>query len=87
MSDLLSATLDHLRALVAFDTRNPPRAMDAGGIFAYLRKQLPDFKIGVTDHGAGAISLHAVRGKPRFLFNAHLDTVPDSPPVCLARYR
>ena len=43
MSDLLAATLDHLRALVAFDTRNPPRVIDTGGIFDYLRRNLPGF--------------------------------------------
>ncbi|HMM65438.1 MAG TPA: acetylornithine deacetylase [Dokdonella sp.] len=79
MNDLLTSTLDHLEALVAFDTRNPPRAIDSGGIFAYLRANLPGFEVTVSDHGAGAVSLHAVRGRPKFLFNVHLDTVPDSP--------
>jgi len=79
MSALLDATLEHLRALVAFDTRNPPRAIGTGGIFDYLRAQLPDFEVTVTDYGAGAVTLHAVRGRPRLLFNVHLDTVPDSP--------
>ena len=78
-STLLDATLTHLRALVGFDTRNPPRAIGTGGIFDYLRAQLPDFALTLTDHGAGAVSLHAVRGAPRILFNVHLDTVPDSP--------
>ena len=79
MSELLTATLDHLRALVAFDTRNPPRHIDSGGIFAYLQGNLPGFAVDVVDHGAGAVSLHATRGKPKILFNVHLDTVPDSP--------
>jgi acetylornithine deacetylase len=79
MSALLEATLAHLRALVGFDTRNPPRAIDTGGIFDYLRAQLPGFDVTVTDHGAGAVSLHAVRGAPKYLFNVHLDTVPSSP--------
>ena len=79
MSALLDATLTHLRALVAFDTRNPPRAIDTGGIFDYLKAQLPGFEHTLTDHGAGAVSLLAVRGTPRLLFNVHLDTVPDSP--------
>ena len=78
-SVLLDATLEHLRALVAFDTRNPPRAIDMGGIFDYLRAQLPGFAVTVTDFGAGAVALHAVRGQPKYLFNVHLDTVPDSP--------
>ena len=71
--------LQHLEALVAFDTRNPPRAIDTGGIFEYLRSQLTGFEVTVTDHGAGAVSLLAVRGDPQRIFNAHLDTVPDSP--------
>ena len=78
-SALLDATLAHLRALVGFDTRNPPRAIGTGGIFDYLRAQLPGFTFTLTDYGAGAVSLHAVRGAPRILFNVHLDTVPDSP--------
>ncbi|MGH8190174.1 MAG: acetylornithine deacetylase [Rhodanobacteraceae bacterium] len=76
---LLDSTLAHLRALVSFDTRNPPRAIDAGGIFDYLRAQLLGFGVRVTDHGVGAVSLFAVRGNPKILFNVHLDTVPDSP--------
>lgn len=79
MSELLDATLRHLRALVAFDTRNPPRTIDEGGIFAYLREQLAGFDCTTTDHGAGAVSLLAIRGEPKLLFNVHLDTVPDSP--------
>jgi acetylornithine deacetylase len=78
-SALLTATLEHLRALVGFDTRNPPRAIDTGGIFDYLRAQLSGFAVTVTDFGAGAVALHAVRGEPKYLFNVHLDTVPDSP--------
>src|SRR5690606_4113537 len=49
-----------------------------GGIFDYLRAQLPDFRITVTDHGDGAVSLLAVRGAPTRVFNVHLDTVPSS---------
>ncbi|MET0229443.1 MAG: acetylornithine deacetylase [Rhodanobacteraceae bacterium] len=79
MSELLDTTLTHLRTLVAFDTRNPPRAIGADGILAYLRDRLAGFECTTIDHGAGAVSLHAVRGKPKRLFNVHLDTVPDSP--------
>ncbi len=79
MTSLLDATLKHLHALVAYDTRNPPRALDSGGIFDYLRAQLAGFDLRVSDHGAGAVSLYAVRGRPTRLFNVHLDTVPDSP--------
>ena len=78
MSDLLPDVLRHLAALVAFDTRNPPRLIGTGGIFDYIRAQLPGFRIEVTDHGDGAVSLLAVRGTPKRVFNVHLDTVPSS---------
>jgi len=76
---MLQDVLEHLEALVSFDTRNPPREIGTGGIFDYLRAQLPGFAITVTDHGAGAVSMLAVRGAPRRVFNVHLDTVPASP--------
>jgi acetylornithine deacetylase len=79
MTDLLENTLTHLEKLVSFDTRNPPRAIGTDGIFDYLRANLPGFNVEVIDHGAGAVSLYAVRGTPKYLFNVHLDTVPDSP--------
>ena len=75
---MLNDILRHLEALVAFDTRNPPRVIDTGGIFDYLQAQLPGFACTVTDHGAGAVSLLAVRGTPTRVFNVHLDTVPSS---------
>jgi acetylornithine deacetylase len=79
MNTMLEETLAHLRVLVGFDTRNPPRAIGCEGLFDYLRAELPGFECTQTDHGAGAISLLAMRGKPRLLFNVHLDTVPDTP--------
>jgi acetylornithine deacetylase len=75
---MLDQVLKHLEALVSFDTRNPPRDIGTGGIFDYLRSQLEGFRIEVTDHGAGAVSMLAVRGNPTRLFNVHLDTVPSS---------
>jgi acetylornithine deacetylase len=71
--------LHHLEHLVSFDTRNPPRAIGTGGIFDYLRAHLPGFRVTVEDHGAGAVTMLAVRGAPRRVFNVHLDTVPSSP--------
>lgn len=76
---MLSDVLRHLEAMVAFDTRNPPRLIGTGGIFDYLRGQLAGFRIEVTDHGDGAVSMLAVRGNPTRVFNVHLDTVPSSP--------
>jgi acetylornithine deacetylase len=76
---LLDDCLTHLRSLVSYDTQNPPRAIGTGGIFDYLQAQLPGFRHRVTDFGAGAVSLYSVRGKPRFLINVHLDTVPATP--------
>jgi acetylornithine deacetylase len=76
---MLDEVLGHLEKLVSFDTRNPPRRIDCGGIFEYLCLQLADFDVEVTDHGAGAVSLLAVRGNPSRVFNVHMDTVPDSP--------
>jgi acetylornithine deacetylase len=76
---MIEAILPHLEALVSFDTRNPPRAIGTDGIFGYLRGALPGFDSTVTDHGDGAVSLLAVRGRPTRVFNVHLDTVPDSP--------
>lgn len=75
---MLDQVLKHLEALVSFDTRNPPRAIGTGGIFDYLRAQLPGFRIDVVDHGDGAVSMLAVRGQPTRVFNVHLDTVPSS---------
>lgn len=74
----VSGVLNHLKSLVAFDTQNPPRAMDADSpIFGWISAVLgPAFNIEITDHGLGRISLLAVRGEPTLLFNVHLDTVP-----------
>ena len=76
---MIEDVLGHLEALVSFDTRNPPRLIDSGGIFDYIGAQLPGFEVAVTDHGDGAVSLFAQRGAPRRVFNVHLDTVPASP--------
>ena len=79
MNSLLTTTLDHLRALVSHDTQNPPRTISTDGIFEYVRSQLNGFHWSITDYGSGAVSIFAVRGTPRILFNVHLDTVPAGP--------
>lgn len=73
--------IDHLRALVAIDTTNPPR--DAGRIaqaISYAESVLEPagFDCWVTDLGDGCMHLLANRGEPRALVNCHLDTVPDA---------
>ena len=73
-----NGALPHLKALVGFDTQNPPRAIDGDGLFAYLRDQLDGFDLDLWDLGDGCLGLHAVRGEPDLLFNFHVDTVPAS---------
>ena len=71
--------LEHLAALVACDTQNPPRQIGPDHtIFAHLRAVLADigFDLELIDHGDGRISFVATRGQPSILFNVHLDTVP-----------
>ncbi|WP_444994361.1 acetylornithine deacetylase [Aliikangiella sp. IMCC44359] len=69
--------LQHLAALVSFDTQNPPRAISAESeIFCYLKENLPGFDFQLLDAGEGSLSLLAQRGNPRLLFNFHIDTVP-----------
>ena len=76
----LERTLEHLEHLVGFDTQNPPRDLTLEHpLFRYLREALgAGFELEVTDHGKGRITILAVRGTPRTLFNCHLDTVPAS---------
>jgi len=74
----VTGVLDHLAALIAFDTQNPPRSLNAESpIFGWIKGLLgPDFNIELTDHGLGRVSMLAMRGAPDVLFNTHLDTVP-----------
>ncbi len=70
--------LRHLKALIAFDTQNPPRNIVADSLLIeYLCTAVgAGFDIKVQDHGIGRVSFLAVRGKPDLLFNVHIDTVP-----------
>lgn len=74
----LEGVLTYLDRLVAFDTQNPPRSLDAASpLFGWLDETLGSgFEVDVIDHGLGRISMLAVRGSPTLLFNVHLDTVP-----------
>ncbi|MFO0756464.1 MAG: acetylornithine deacetylase [Byssovorax sp.] len=79
-ADVLSAILPLLERLVAFDSRNPPRAIGKEGLYAFLAESLGQgFRCTLTDLGDGCLSLLAVRGNPRFVFNVHVDTVPADP--------
>jgi acetylornithine deacetylase len=70
--------LEELAALVAIDSRNPPR--DAAAIAAHVEARLRGaFEIDVRDLGGGSICVHARRGAPRVVFNFHVDTVPAAP--------
>jgi len=76
---LLEQTLHNLRALVACNTTNPPREIDAQSeIFDIIEELLSgaDFTIERVDLGDGCVSFLATRGTPRVLMNCHLDTVP-----------
>lgn len=77
----LARTLAHLERLVGFDTRNPPRAIDDAGIFAYLHAMLAacGLRCELHDLGDGCLYLLATRGEPRLLLNVHVDTVPADP--------
>lgn len=77
----LARTLEHLARLVGFDTRNPPRAIDGAGIFAYLRDHLAPhgLRCDTVDLGDGCVYLLATRGAPQLLINVHVDTVPADP--------
>jgi acetylornithine deacetylase len=74
----LPVILGHLEALVACDTQNPPRLIDAdSAIFRYCSEQVgAGFEVRTWDHGDGHVSWFARRGNPKVLFNVHLDTVP-----------
>jgi acetylornithine deacetylase len=70
--------LGHLEALVACDTQNPPRQIEADSeVFRYCTEQVGgEFEVQTWDHGDGHVSWLAIKGRPKVLFNVHLDTVP-----------
>jgi len=77
MTEYLSAILERLEKLVAIDTRNPPRDMDASHpIVGALAAGFEDETLRVADLGDGCVQILLQRGKPRTLINVHVDTVP-----------
>jgi len=76
---MIDRALEHLRALVAIDTTNPPRALDARHpIVTCVKRALADagFSIDARDLRDGCVNVLGVRGDPQVLLNCHLDTVP-----------
>jgi len=76
---MIERILEHLEPLVACDSQNPPRQIDADApMFRYAREVLEraGCRVGLEDFGDGHVNLLAVRGEPGVLFNCHLDTVP-----------
>lgn len=73
-----SLILDILADLVACDTQNPPRQIEAQGLVhrCLVQRLDPSFDLTIHDYGKGRINWLAVRGNPKRLFNVHLDTVP-----------
>ena len=74
--------LEHLSALVACNTSDPPSTMHGDDpIIRYCRKLLANekFETSVEDLGSGQVYLFASRGDPKMLLNCHLDTVAAAP--------
>ena len=75
MNTDLELTLQHLKALVACDTSNPPRKINQSGLIEYLNS-LDFIDPQISDLGKGSINIMLTKGSPRYLINVHLDTVP-----------
>jgi len=75
MNTDLELTLQHLKALVACDTSNPPRKINQSGLIEYL-SSLDYLAPQITDLGEGSMNILLAKGSPKYLINVHLDTVP-----------
>ena len=73
----LELCLKHLKALVAFDTSNPPRNIEQSGLINYLNS-LDFLDPQISDFGEGSFNIFLSKGSPKYLINVHLDTVPAS---------
>ncbi len=77
MKQELEHILDRLEKLVAVDTRNPPRDMDAAHpIVSAVSEGFAKENIHVHDLGEGCVQILLKRGTPSTLINVHVDTVP-----------
>ncbi len=71
--------LAHLGALVAADTRNPPRAITPEHpcvVYVADALRAVGCLVDVDDLGGGSVNVLAMRGEADTLINCHLDTVP-----------
>ena len=75
MNTDLELTLQHLKALVACDTSNPPRKINQSGLIEYF-SSLDCLAPQITDLGEGSMNILLAKGSPKYLINVHLDTVP-----------
>ena len=75
MNPDLDLCLNHLKALVGFDTSNPPRKTKESGLLEYLNS-LDFIDPQIQDHGEGSFNIFFTKGSPKYLVNVHLDTVP-----------
>ena len=75
MNPDLDLCLNHLKALVGFDTSNPPRKTKESGLIEYLNS-LDFIDPQIQDHGEGSFNIFFTKGSPKYLVNVHLDTVP-----------
>ncbi len=77
----MDAILAHLGALVAADTRNPPRAITpehAAVTHVVGALKACGFEVELHDLGGGSVNILGTRGVATTLVNCHLDTVPAS---------
>ena len=75
MNSELELCLKHLKALIACDTSNPPKHIQASGLLEYL-DSLSYLNPSIVDLGDGSFNILLKKGQQRYLFIVLLDTVP-----------
>ncbi|MAY73415.1 MAG: acetylornithine deacetylase [Phycisphaerae bacterium] len=79
---MIDRVLEHLEALVGFDSSEPPATIRRDcPIVAYVAEALvlAGLEVKVEDIGGGCVNVFGTRGDPETLFNCHLDTVKPDP--------
>ena len=66
MNTDLELTLQHLKALVACDTSNPPRKINQSGLIEYL-SSLDCLAPQITDLGEGSMNILLAKGSQNIL--------------------